>query len=1067
MSMNYYSDEEEFSPSASHHSKSKKRSKSKKSNRKASAATRDTKNFMKDINNILDDNDEAVLQNPKSTRMTMTINRNINPSNIINHTSGGGNAPSTGPPRARGTMRHTIVNRNAPLKQPARYDEQESSYKNKSRTSLRSKSRGSSHDDDDDDYDSEDDDDFDENQGPSAQALAMRDRFRQERLEKQQQQQQQQQQSQQDARGKSSDGGTGAPVSARRTMAKERLKTTIQNVKSRPTVMGQQPPQQQQNAKLPNKRFTIAPGAASNNAPSHAANSPQPGNSRMSVRKSRATTLQSNKSNATRPVTTPADTRLNVRDVYNSSSSDNDSDYYDSSSEETDSDDDDDDDDGNKEKKVKKEAVLSLLSSEEEKLRSDMLMPESRVLNRLFVWLVSSEVARQSRAAIEEKKRVVSEEKAAAKAALQQGIKRRRRRKKESDVVDQPDSSECSEAVVTVPTQPVEKKTRRKRQSAEKPKNNGDESSTGRAKLGKATASAKSAVVALGEKDILVMHHNIFGHGSYNFSQKDTLIRECEILLERNVSEQPADSKMDTTENAATDEIDNDIGQSTLTDSANSLSNEEAKRLCAAFILYGAPFEDTKFPVYTADIYDLLGTGPMDDCSIMITPEFNSGSMNGNDSAVKMDVVDEAGELDEDKELEEASRGSGDMLDALNTTLLPTADSGFQPLKVFQWEKFVELTGVKKPVEVIREFYTECWLPFCVKISSVTTFTNQKQLPEPLEDITFHSDVTKNLSSLFMQRQRMLRTMRYILCRYPVPLKTFLRQQAGSYTIGMPVWWCPWIHDIALMVGCLKHGFVNLDAILEDEELPFCTENLERHINRVFVYGTKTQAPAAAHIFKTAEDAQRWVEAVALIFPLQRDVDNRIAQILCEVTKHLPVRHLNRIYNSQENAASQSLSTDATPSGTSSTSTSLSLQEAKNEKIQKAAHRAAFDSSNGLTEWGIRLPLAPLVQYVQETAKRRRLSLAEVLQRPAVPQGPVPMKKKHKRKPVATEATGAGTTTTEHKGSNDDDKITKAGETSSATCKVSTPGEVVSQKKSSSEVPPATKPWYENSSDPI
>eukprot|EP00603_Paraphysomonas_imperforata_P012346 CAMPEP_0114454474 /NCGR_PEP_ID=MMETSP0104-20121206/2602_1 /TAXON_ID=37642 ORGANISM="Paraphysomonas imperforata, Strain PA2" /NCGR_SAMPLE_ID=MMETSP0104 /ASSEMBLY_ACC=CAM_ASM_000202 /LENGTH=2336 /DNA_ID=CAMNT_0001626863 /DNA_START=48 /DNA_END=7058 /DNA_ORIENTATION=- len=730
-------------------------------------------------------------------------------------------------------------------------------------------------------------------------------------------------------------------------------------------------------------------------------------------------------------------------------------------------DDDDDDDDGNKEKKVKKEAVLSLLSSEEEKLRSDMLMPESRVLNRLFVWLVSSEVARQSRAAIEEKKRVVSEEKAAAKAALQQGIKRRRRRKKESDVVDQPDSSECSEAVVTVPTQPVEKKTRRKRQSAEKPKNNGDESSTGRAKLGKATASAKSAVVALGEKDILVMHHNIFGHGSYNFSQKDTLIRECEILLERNVSEQPADSKMDTTENAATDEIDNDIGQSTLTDSANSLSNEEAKRLCAAFILYGAPFEDTKFPVYTADIYDLLGTGPMDDCSIMITPEFNSGSMNGNDSAVKMDVVDEAGELDEDKELEEASRGSGDMLDALNTTLLPTADSGFQPLKVFQWEKFVELTGVKKPVEVIREFYTECWLPFCVKISSVTTFTNQKQLPEPLEDITFHSDVTKNLSSLFMQRQRMLRTMRYILCRYPVPLKTFLRQQAGSYTIGMPVWWCPWIHDIALMVGCLKHGFVNLDAILEDEELPFCTENLERHINRVFVYGTKTQAPAAAHIFKTAEDAQRWVEAVALIFPLQRDVDNRIAQILCEVTKHLPVRHLNRIYNSQENAASQSLSTDATPSGTSSTSTSLSLQEAKNEKIQKAAHRAAFDSSNGLTEWGIRLPLAPLVQYVQETAKRRRLSLAEVLQRPAVPQGPVPMKKKHKRKPVATEATGAGTTTTEHKGSNDDDKITKAGETSSATCKVSTPGEVVSQKKSSSEVPPATKPWYENSSDPI
>ena len=337
MNGSYYSEDDDEFPSLSpsqenstYSSKGKKKKRSKRStiakkSKKNSTTTTDTNNFLKDINNILDDKDTSVLQNPKSSRMSLSINRNIGQTNIINHTT---NTNATGP--TRGNMRHSIINTNTNHSSTVKHGPSTIQTSNTSR----SRSRNSSDDDDDE---GSNDDEF-----PSQQALAMRDKFRQERLAKEAQQTQQ--------HGRS--GTTSQPpeaLSDRRSTARERLRTTVLNIKSsRPSAVGiapggssstrPQPDTHTRNHNPSMKRFSVAPAPS----PSSSSNSAQVANKRFSVAQP-----SSNQAKGGVVQNKNKDTRLQVSDIYSSSSSsDNDSDYYDSSSEsDSDSDDYDDDDD--------------------------------------------------------------------------------------------------------------------------------------------------------------------------------------------------------------------------------------------------------------------------------------------------------------------------------------------------------------------------------------------------------------------------------------------------------------------------------------------------------------------------------------------------------------------------------------------------------------------------------------------------------------------------------------------------------------------------------------------------
>lgn len=748
--------------------------------------------------------------------------------------------------------------------------------------------------------------------------------------------------------------------------------------------------------------------------------------------------------------------------------------------EDDDDDENDNDDDQDKEKKIRKDAGLSLLTTEEEKLRADMLMPESRVLNRLFVWLVTSPVARQSRAALDALKEEQRKTTIEGKKSGRRGKKNVSRDSSsvsneafsgetdqstgKEELITSTVSTTASDITACTDVSPPLKKTRRKRKKVEEGEAEGEVTEGGAeatvavgkrgagkgggrgrgrgggrggrgAGGGKATP-IKTPVVTLSEKEILVMHHDLFEFGSHNFSEKSSLLQMCEAVLRRKYSpmmKNPVDTtaiKLDnicdsgSISSQSVSSFSISSPQATFAGEGGdaSITKEETQRLCAAFLLFAAPFKDVNLPVYSADVCSLLGTGSVEHCIFDLTSVSKLVS-EVSEEGVKTKQEKEEVEGDTSMEISkteikteagtktETEAGAVTQVSKCDTSI--TTTSSLSQLESFEWTHLVQVAGVQDTVtpQQAQDFFNQTWLPFCVKISSVSVseFTNQRILPEPLVDITSHSPATQNLCSLFMQRQRMLHAIRFILCRYPAGMRTFLREHAGTYTIGMPVWWCPWIHDIALMVGCLKHGYLNLEKILTDEESPFFFENLEQHIYRVFVYGTATHAPAAAGVFSSPEEAREWVSKATLVFPLPYELENHLMQVLSELTKHLAARHLYRIYNVQESPVpSVPTSTTTESTGPAADTNILIKTEDSTNNIRKAVKLAAFDSGHGLTEWGIRLPIAPLALFAQQSAKRRRVALKDHLMQSAAAPPPHAPKKKNQKKKTTTKEEHVG-----------------------------------------------------------
>jgi hypothetical protein len=85
----------------------------------------------------------------------------------------------------------------------------------------------------------------------------------------------------------------------------------------------------------------------------------------------------------------------------------------------------------------------------------------------------------------------------------------------------------------------------------------------------------------------------------------------------------------------------------------------------------------------------------------------------------------------------------------------------------------------------------------------------------------------------------------------------------------LPVWWCPWIHDYALLLGMVKHGVhVFLQKMWTEPDLlspltpnPFTREARQRHIEAVFLEGCEGIAyPFAANIFTNRTQRKIWLE---------------------------------------------------------------------------------------------------------------------------------------------------------------------------------------------------------------
>ena len=421
----------------------------------------------------------------------------------------------------------------------------------------------------------------------------------------------------------------------------------------------------------------------------------------------------------------------------------------------------------------------------------------------------------------------------------------------------------------------------------------------------------KKANVLLGERGILSLSSEQFDADAQQFLHKKVLLRKCEAVLRRPVSSSLGQaprvngSVADDTENegsVVTDGV-GENGEDSAISQCNGVegrfSDDQVRRMCCALLLFGAPFEDNALPLPLKTLLAQIGA-----------PTAAHVSLSGHDR------------MDGDG-VEEACK-------AVNTGVVKG------DLSVFSWAALASYAGVDLPIERLQHFYTHEWLPFCVAISRTQTFSNGPFIPNPFNPPSSHNIASKGLCSVFILRQRQLRAMRYVLSEHLSDLVAYLQANVNIYVNGsIPVWWCPWIHDIALMVGCLKHGYMALEQICRDEELPLTTNHLLMHVKRTFLYGSGEVIPAAWKIFESISEAERWAHCVALLFPDQKCLETRLGKILTDMTKHLPESDMCRINvldNSEENMAAREV---------------------------------------------MPLPVASLNRYLSESAKRRRLHVFE------------------------------------------------------------------------------------------
>jgi chromodomain-helicase-DNA-binding protein 7 len=362
------------------------------------------------------------------------------------------------------------------------------------------------------------------------------------------------------------------------------------------------------------------------------------------------------------------------------------------------------------------------------------------------------------------------------------------------------------------------------------------------------------------------------------------------------------------------------------------LSDEEVQRICAAFVVYGAP------PVRKSmDLNDVFSRQYLDG----VPTSYVNVS---DDVALRLYSISLAMRIPEQ------------VLQAIGIYDLDQNSRSMWPHhNIYSWRAFkLRCATCLTPIELQR-FYEDHWLPFCFAVLNPppsNTTANKLHLPNPFFRATDHSSTVRGVVEVFLLRQHVLYSIRFVTWNMMYDLIIFLRSPAGRthmerpyFESPFPVWWCPWIHDVALLLGCLKHGYMALEAIMLDPELPFFRPILQDHIRRVFLIGFEGMPPAAPPgSFRDGWEAELWVQQVSLMMPEMRDLENRMLFVLTRVTARLPQHHFAYV------------------------------RTAGSQPLTPAEHEMSLHIDQG------RYPGVPMASYLDATSKRRRMDIQERFQ---------------------------------------------------------------------------------------
>jgi len=268
---------------------------------------------------------------------------------------------------------------------------------------------------------------------------------------------------------------------------------------------------------------------------------------------------------------------------------------------------------------------------------------------------------------------------------------------------------------------------------------------------------------------------------------------------------------------------------------------------------------------------------------------------------------------------------SQDIYDAVKSeSKVPIEEGGVPPVRaLYNTNSFIsqasrhagnELAVPPNEACAIQKYFDEALLPHCLRLcvegesilSSKEIFrfddgrVKRSPIPDPRLPLKMHSEVAIRHAATILRRVRLVRAVHHVAgggVSIDQILSTLSSPLLRACLDGLPIWWCPWIHDLGLLFHVATQGLasITVEKALEDLRQTPCFEKdaLQKHVRSVFVDGRDGKPPSLpAELLESSSsaDIDDWIRLQANQMPSGKTLERRLALVCGELSRKIPAK---------------------------------------------------------------------------------------------------------------------------------------------------------------------------------
>lgn len=174
---------------------------------------------------------------------------------------------------------------------------------------------------------------------------------------------------------------------------------------------------------------------------------------------------------------------------------------------------------------------------------------------------------------------------------------------------------------------------------------------------------------------------------------------------------------------------------------------------------------------------------------------------------------------------------------------------------------------------------------FGVSIHPEPSQPQQTPLPDPCMSLQQHSLEALGFASALLRRVRLVRSCIHLCSTASEATAKRMLSAARSQTMGhlheMPVWWCPWVHDITILFEAATRGLFSIVRERENHGV-FSLPKIEQFMNTAVV------TPSLAAVQQSTQDeVSAWIEQHSSKFPSINQLERRLGCLCSLLTADL------------------------------------------------------------------------------------------------------------------------------------------------------------------------------------